>query len=234
MADWDAEDYVPNEGNFDSNRWEGEDEDDNDLGNWDDSEPEEEVKAPSPQVQEPPKKGGKKQLKQVLKEKEEKERLEREKRRAIEAAMTPEEKLAEKLRAQKLAEDSDFELTNEMFASKPVDPNEITLDNFKPTTKEDFRKMADMMTTKLANLESSPHYFFLLDTVMSKAMLTLIPEDLRKLSTSLNVLANEKTKQEKAKKGKKSSKAKLAGATKAATRHEVEDFSNYDEFDDFM
>ena len=62
-----------------------------------------------------PKKGGKKYMKQMLKEKEEKERLQREEKIAAQLAKTPEDLMREKMEAQKLAEESDFEFAQELL-----------------------------------------------------------------------------------------------------------------------
>ena len=51
----------------------------------------------------------------MLKEKEEKERLQREEKIAAQLAKTPEDLMREKMEAQKLAEESDFEFAQELL-----------------------------------------------------------------------------------------------------------------------
>jgi len=229
MDDWDSQNYTVKE------NWDDEDEQDDLKDNWDDEEEVAEEKPPAqvkPKIE--PKKGGKKYMKQMLKEKEEKERLQREEKIAAQLAKTPEDLMREKMEAQKLAEESDFEFAQELLSTKKtVETTAVTIDNFTPSTKEDFTKLVKMLTEKLSSLESSPHYFYLFDSLVSKAMVSVRAEDLKKVASSLNVLANEKTKLEKKKGGKKSTKAKLGGASKAG-RNDMYDDYQYDDMDDFM
>lgn len=238
MDSWDNDNFEPKPIVDVDDRWEGEDEDDDLKDNWDDEDEEEapkegdDVSAPAAPVA-PPKKGGKKYLKEKLREKEEEERKKREARAALEAAKTPEEKMREQLLAQKAAEESDFNLMNDMLSSIPIDPNAITLDSFKPRTKEDFTEYSKLLKTKLSSLESSPHYFYLLTEVMASAAVPLKTDELKKMATSLNAIATEKLKQEKSnKKGKKSTKAKLGGGMKNSDQ--LDDYSQYNDYDDFM
>lgn len=234
MDSWDNDNFEPKPVLDVDDRWEGEDEDDDLKDNWDDEDEEEAPKEVKP-APAPPKKGGKKYLKEKLKEKEEAERKKREEFAQMEAAKTPEEKMREQLLNQKLAEEADFEMMNEMLSSAPIDPNAITLDSFNPRTKEDFTEFGNLLKKKLSSLEESPHYFYLLDHVMASAAVPLKTEELKKMATSLNAIATEKIKQQKSKKGgKKSTKAKLGGGMKATRSDELDDFSQYNDYDDFM
>lgn len=92
-----------------------------------------------------------------------------------------------------------------------------------------------MLCEKITKFESTPHYNFLLETLFRNCCLSLDAESIKKIASSLNVLQNEKAKQERQKKGgKKTTKAKLVGGTKGASKDDMLDYSNYDEFDDFM
>ena len=62
------------------------------------------------------KKGGKKYLRQKLKEKEAQKLKEAEERRLKEENKTPEEKMADRLLAQKLAEESELEIVKGQFS----------------------------------------------------------------------------------------------------------------------
>lgn len=65
------------------------------------------------------KKKSSKRLEEKIAEKERKSREEAEARRMLqEANMTPEERIAEKLRRQKLVEESDFEMAKETFGKE--------------------------------------------------------------------------------------------------------------------
>nr|CAB3241697.1 eukaryotic translation initiation factor 3 subunit J-A-like [Phallusia mammillata] len=233
MDNWDDEDFEPKVPVV-SDKWEGEDADEDLKDNWDDDEEEDKPKEPEGPKQEP-KKGGKRYLAKRLKEKEEEQRLEAERRREEEAQKTPEEKMREKLLAQKLSEESDLEVTKEMFQAQAVEDEKQTLDNFKPRTKEDFNNFLKLLQEKFTTLESSPHYFYLMSNFISSAVVTLDTDQLKQLSSSINVLATEKLKQERQKKGgKKSTKAKLAGGTKGGRNDAIDDLSLYNDFDDFM
>jgi len=223
--------------NLNKDQWKGEDEDDV-MENWDDdSEEEKEKEAAKEAPKVAPKQGGKKYLKQLLKEKEEKEAKEQEARITELMNKTSEQKLADKLNAQKLAEDSDFMIAKEGFAGKENDSNVKTLDNFKPSTKADFKEMSEMMISKFASFEDSPHYSYVFETVVKQAMIALKAEDLRKLSTSISVLANEKQKLEKNQKKKKSKKPTLSTNKRniQAAVNTYDDYGGDDgDFDDFM
>ena len=52
-----------------------------------------------------------------------------------------------------------------------INADKLTLDSFQPRTKEDFTKYAKMLQDKLTTLENSPHYFYLLDTVLNSAII---------------------------------------------------------------
>jgi len=214
------------------NQWQGEDENSDLNDDWDASSDEEvkEVKAAPVHVK-------KKTARQLAKEKEEQEKKEREERAAKLAAQTPEEKLAEKLRLQKLAEDSDFGITQDMFGAGGDDAGRKTLDNFNPSTKNEFTEFIEMMASKFQKFENSPHYFYAVDAFVQKAMQSLNVDDLKKISKSMTILANEKQKLEKSagKKGKKATKAKLGGVSKASNKDVYNTYDDYDnEFDDFM
>ncbi|XP_067016766.1 eukaryotic translation initiation factor 3 subunit J-like isoform X2 [Acropora muricata] len=131
MADWDDEEFEPQDfGVKQSDKWEGEDEDDNDVKeNWDDEDEDDTKEKPEKTENEtdqatPQEKVKKRRtLKQVLKEKEEKANeeaplTEQEKQLQKEEEVKPlteEEQLAEKLKRQKLVEESDLELAKQAF-----------------------------------------------------------------------------------------------------------------------
>ncbi|GBN86899.1 hypothetical protein AVEN_158649-1 [Araneus ventricosus] len=118
-ADWENEDFEPVlKKPVVSDKWEGEDEDDDVKDNWDDEEEEgKEEKPDQNMVAVQPKK--KKSLAQIIAEKEEKKRKEvEEKMKLLEVnkkELTPEERLAHKLKQQKLQEEADLQLAKETF-----------------------------------------------------------------------------------------------------------------------
>lgn len=238
MADWEDEDFEPPAIDKPvvpaTDLWEGEDEEDDIKDNWDD---EDEEKKPEQKeaaaASGEPKKSKKKALSKKLKEKEEQAAKAAEaKRLAALAEKTPEEIMADKLLAQKLSEESDFEVAKDTFGVTSADLN--TIDKCDPRTKEDFINFEKLISEKFSKYESSPHYQSFLENVFRNACLCLDAESLKKLISSLNVLQNEKSKQERQKKGGKKTKAKLTGGTKGGGKDEIIDYSAYDDLDDFM
>lgn len=245
MAAWDDEDYEAAETpaavvSAGGDRWSGEDEDEDGLkDNWDDDEEEKDT-SNVPKTQ--PKK--KKTLADKIKEKEEAKReevLAKMAQAAAERELTPEEELEQKMRGQKMAEESDLELAMEAFGSTAdVVPGVKTIDNFVPKTKEEFAELSQMMVKKLSALEYKTDFNYFLETLVRDSCAGREPEDIKKISNTLTLLANEKQKLNKDKnKGKKK-----AGATKKNTLatgkgvgkagDDYYDDEYYAEYDDFM
>ncbi|KAL9987006.1 hypothetical protein ACROYT_G001240 [Oculina patagonica] len=251
MADWDDEDFEPQEfSTKQSDKWEGEDEDDNDVKeNWDDEDEDAEKKPASTQneTEAAPQAKVKKRktLKQVLQEKEEKARQnalikQEESKSTKETELTEEEKLEEKLRQQKLVEESDLEIAKQAFGVKD-DVGSKSIDDMNPSTKEEFVELSQLVVKKLSNYESSAEYVSFLEMLFRDLCASLDADDVKRLGSAINILSTEKLKAQKAKKGKKSvKKATLSGASaKAGRKEDLDAFGsgNYDygdEFDDFM
>ncbi|CAL1270739.1 unnamed protein product [Larinioides sclopetarius] len=125
-ADWENEDFEPVlKKTVITDKWEGEDEDDDVKDNWDDEEEEGKEEKPDqnthvsyfPVVAVQPKK--KKSLAHIIAEKEEKKRKEMEEKMKLlevnKKELTPEERVAHKLKQQKLQEEADLQLAKETF-----------------------------------------------------------------------------------------------------------------------
>nr|XP_037268492.1 eukaryotic translation initiation factor 3 subunit J-like isoform X1 [Rhipicephalus microplus] len=252
--DWEKEDYEPP--SFAKkpavgDRWEGEDEEDV-KDNWDDEDEEKEATPPAEAslTAVAPKK--KKPLSQIIQEKEERRRREAEEKRAREeqqrAALTPEEEQAEKLRRQRMQEEADLQLAKEAFVGPAGDPElggldplslvpglteSDGIDSLQPVTRDDFDNLRKALATKLTACERSPHYMGFLDDLLRDLSLNMEPEDVKRLSSSLNAVANEKVKQQKLKHKKKGSKK---GASLNVGKDDglvnLDDYGN--EYDDFM
>ncbi|XP_050044170.1 eukaryotic translation initiation factor 3 subunit J isoform X2 [Dermacentor andersoni] len=233
--DWEKEDYEPP--SFAKkpavgDRWEGEDEEDV-KDNWDDEEEEKEATPPAEASSTlvAPKK--KKPLSQIIQEKEERRRREAEEKRAREeqqrAALTPEEEQAEKLRRQRMQEEADLQLAKEAFGLTESDG----IDSLQPVTRDDFDNLRKALAAKLTACERSPHYVGFLDDLLRDLSLNMESEDVKRLSSSLNAVANEKVKQQKLKHKKKGAKK---GASLNVGKDDglvnLEDYGN--EYDDFM
>lgn len=244
MTSWDDEEYEPAEtttvvagagGGVD--RWSGEDEDEDGLkDNWDD---EEEEKDASNVPKSQPKK--KKTLAEKIAEKEAAKReevLAKMAQAEAERVLSPEEE-------RRRQEESDLELTKDAFGCDEeiteVPPGVKTIDNFAPKSKEEFAELASMIVAKLTTLEYKTDYNYFLETLVRDSCAGREPEDIKKISNTLTLLANEKQKLNKDKnKGKKK-----AGATKKNTlatgkgvgKAGYDDYDDYgydDDFGDFM
>ncbi|XP_060767702.1 eukaryotic translation initiation factor 3 subunit J-B [Neoarius graeffei] len=252
MADsdlWDADNFEPNEplkavaGLQD--RWEGEDEEDDVKDNWDDDDEEEQkVEEKKPEV----KVSQKKKLAAKIKEKEneggenEEELKKRLSESQVNSQLTPEEQAAEKVRLQKLQEESDMVLACEAFGVDTTTTNSASgIEAMCPSTKEDFVVFEKLLRDKVTQFEKSVHYSSFLESLFRELCISLEVDDLKKISSSLSVLLNEKQKQEKEKsKGtKKKKKTVLAGGgLKAKMKDEFDDYGNfegsYNDYEDFM
>lgn len=169
-----------------SEKWKEEETDDGDVkDNWDD-EDEEPRSEPSDSVPKPAaSKKSSKVLRQKIVEKEMKERR----------TMTTEEALADRLYRQKLQEESDLKLAKEAIgitdAAEAIDAAQLS-------SKEDFDKFRDKLVSKLRVVERSAYYSIFLESTMRDLCASLDVDDLKRISSSLTTLYNEKLKSQKA------------------------------------
>ncbi|XP_010876906.2 eukaryotic translation initiation factor 3 subunit J-B [Esox lucius] len=243
--DWDADnfesDVAPIKKAVVLDKWEGEDEDEDVKDNWDDEEEEKKVEAKKAEA----KISEKKKLSEKIKEKENRIRKKQEelkKKLAEDEELTPEQQLAEKLRVQKLQEEADLELAKEAFGiSVSSSSNNVAgIEAMCPSSKEDFTEFQRLLKEKILQFEKSVHYSSFLESLFRELCISLEVEDLKKISSSLTVLLNEKQKQEKANKGKKKKKgAVLGGGMKAKGKDDLADYGGFDggytqDYEDFM
>lgn len=213
-----------------NDKWEGEDEDEDVKDNWDDEEEEEKPSKETQDVTAPASKpstgGGKKRLAKRIAEKEAKLR---EKQETKLNSMTPDEILADKLARQRLQEESDFRLAVESLGiSSPASGG--TLDLNQLASKEDFDSFRKNLVEKLVPVEKSPHYVSFLETLCRELCASLDPEDIKRISSALSILSNEKIK---ASKGTKK-KPKKGAAIKVDWQETAYGDMSDDEYADFM
>jgi len=244
MASWDDEDFEPDMDTktitAGTDKWEGEDEDEDGLkDNWDDEDEEEDK--PKVEVVAKPKK--KKTLQEKIKEKEEKKRqeaLEREEERKLleeaERELTPEEKLAAKLEAQRLQEESDLQLAREAFGVTDPLPNGPSIDNMTVSNHQEFEELRSLLVKKLSSFERMKEYPLFLENLFRDLCTSVEHEDIKKISSALTSLAQEKQKAAKAAKGttKKSKKQTLKTGKGTKNDDYGGDDDYYNEYDDFM
>lgn len=235
-GEWDADNFEAKQPVV-SDKWEGEDEDDEVRDNWDDEDEadkkDETISAEASAVQIKKKKP----LKERLAEKEEKRKKDlEEKRKQEEEAkkqLTPKQLFEEKLRRQKIQEEADLALAVEAFGFGKEEPVVVgVLDGFEPKTKEDFDKFSQMLCEKITQFEKSPYYVPFMETFVCDVTLAVGPDDLKKLSSTLTALYNEKVKLQKSTKGKK--KTKKATLTIEKNILAVNEDNGFDDFDDYL
>ncbi|XP_076050307.1 eukaryotic translation initiation factor 3 subunit j isoform X2 [Oratosquilla oratoria] len=266
-VEWDEEDFEPRVVVAPklTDKWAGEDEEDDVKDNWDDEEEEgggggDENKTGNNNMPAPLKKK-KKKFSEIIAAKEAKEAEEAEKRRKEmeerEKSMTAEGKLAEKLRLQKIQEESDLQLASEFIGGEGEEVGEHTpplsheetpsrvqssvaedpspLDSYSLTTSESLKDFRTALIAKIRSvdrLEKRAIYLPFVEELIRDLCLNLEVEDVKKVTSSLNTLYNEKVKANKPVKGKKKSanKAKLNPGQGAITDDVANDFYDYDDF----
>lgn len=82
-------------------------------------------------------------------EKDEEERL---------ANMTPEEKIAEKLRLQKMQEEADLKIAMETLGITPTDLAQGGIDGMVPTNRAEFNELAQAISTKVSLFRSKDEF----------------------------------------------------------------------------
>ena len=146
----------------------------------------------------------------------------------------------ERERAAELA--ADLETAQELFASANIKSTngENDISTFRPHTKEEFDEFSKRLTTVITSVSSLPHYAMFVAGLVKAIAEPLGSEDVKKMTSGLTALGNEKLKAEKgtggkAKKGKKPTL--VVGAAKSvAPKFDTRDYGGGgdDDFDDFM
>ncbi|XP_044583073.1 eukaryotic translation initiation factor 3 subunit J [Cotesia glomerata] len=230
---WDADNIDAKlEMTLRSNKWEGEDEEEEVKDSWEDADEEEEKKDVEKPAEAPkPKAKPKKKVAEKIEERERKAREEAEKKaKEKEEAMTPEERRAEQLRRQKMAEEADLRLAMETFG---VAPDDVLI----PDTKEEFEQYAESLLHQINLYKSHAEYPTFAEDLISRIAVNLPSISLKKLGTAINNLAIEKQKLEKGDKGKKNKgkgKAKLKLEGDNTHLNEYDSYTYDDNYDDFM
>jgi len=112
-----------------------------------------------------------------------------------------------------------------------------SIDGIVPVSKEDYDSMRRLLVAKLTPNDKSVYYLPFLEELLRDLAANLEADDIKRLSTTLTTLANEKLKLVKAAKGGKKKKQGATirierdGGVSAAHGYE-DDFAN--EYEDFM
>lgn len=220
-------------------KWEGEDEDDNDVvSDWEESEEEEEKPKPAAAAPPPKKKGT---IKQKIAEKE---ALKAQQAAAGEEedvyneddVLDPREK-ARRDRERELAADLNnaADLLGAAALGGTSDKELDKIISFDPRTKDDFAEFSKKIINYIIKRhQNKPLYATFVEMHVRELAAPLKDVDVRKAASGLTTLANEKQKEQRDKAGgkKKKAAAKPAlGSTKASAKY---DTNAYDEaLDDF-
>jgi len=196
---WDADDYepptAPSKVVPSTDKWEGEDEDDDVKDAWDaDSEEEKSKEEPAPSDSAAAAKvSKKKKLRDKIALKEAAQAQDEE----DDSLKSPEDKLAEKLRRQKMEEDAQFALTRDMLGLKTG-----SIDAMVPETKEDFEAFGKLICEKIRMFSSSDHYNELLEATIKDIAIDLPVPSLKRVKIHVEGLHSTRLKEEKASKSK--------------------------------
>jgi len=242
MADWDADDFEPDTATptagvttIPSDKWDGEDEEDDIKDAWD-AESDEDNSEKSEEVK-PVKVKKKKTLAQKIAEKEEaaeQAMLEKMKMDQEELeANTPEGKLAEKMRLQKLTEENDLKIAQDMFGADAVGAVG-GIDAMNPETKEEFDDFSKAVLDKITSLESSELFQDFAEEFVRSLCMSLNVQTLKKCKTHVEAFHSAKLKEEKAATGKGKKGKNPLKSLKMDRDSTTNYYDGYNDMDDFM
>ncbi|KAH8275899.1 hypothetical protein KR018_012132, partial [Drosophila ironensis] len=158
---------------------------------------------------------------------EEQARLEEEEEAQRLANLSPEEKLAEKLRLQKIQQDSDLNHALDTFGvTSTRGDGGGALDAFNPDTKEEFNEFGAALSWKIAQYKESPHFPQFVEDLVRGLCVNLSAADIKKVKMNVESLHSEKLKMEKANAKKPAGK----GKGKATLRTENDAIDGYKKY----
>lgn len=201
--DWDADDFVPPPPVVTKEA---------PKGQWDDEDQEEEAKE------------------EVVKEVKPKVEKKKKKEEVVPAEQPLDDPVAEKLRQQRLVEESDYNNAKELFGTTSSSKEAKSLDDMLPKSEADFVQYAELLASKAVHFEKSYHYQALLKAFFRKATAGLSASDAKDVNAAMGVIANEKLKVEReAAAGKKKGALKKKPATVKLEKGPEDDFAAYND-----
>jgi translation initiation factor 3 subunit J len=185
----------------------------------------------------------------------EEKRQENMRRRALEDEMSSEEDEDEserRARLRKTEQDADLAHAEDLFGGGGVGPKRTVgavksvtladgedptkdldltaLDIFNPSTKADFLKLRETLVPLLTNNSKKAHYVLFLQEFTKQISKDLPADQIKKISSGLTTLSNEKMKEEKlAEKGGKKTKASLVATRDVSSKVDTAAYGDYDE-----
>jgi len=231
---WDEPDFEPPPPGpkIKSDRWEGEDEDENVKDNWDDDdEANDTSKSEGKSSGSKPLQPKKKTPRQLREEQKRKEAEERERAKRALQPKTADELLAERIAKQKILESSDLKLAEEIFAGAGGQIT-VSFESVKLETVHEFESFRRGLVDKLLAVSNSSHYALFVEDLLRDICAPIDIDDLRKIQASLNALYNEKNKKDKPANKKKGKKAPTIKVDNELSLREQPDA--YDDLDDII
>ncbi|KAG7394975.1 hypothetical protein PHYBOEH_004416 [Phytophthora boehmeriae] len=220
------------------------------AANWDDEEEEEEpvvVAKAEPAAPKGPLKP--KQLKKMkIKEIEEKQRLEIAMTKARLAAQADETDDQRKAREKASIEEADFEMAIDAFAGAPPKPAagatndaDEAISAMRLLSLADHEHLGDVVSSRLAT-SNSKYALECIKVILTKASVNLTADDMKEITTIVNVIKNEKiaAAKPKGKKKKQTGKQGYANVERnvgnggAGGKNYAGYEDTYDDYDDFM
>merc|ERR1711915_371891 len=137
---------------------------------------------------------------------QERERRRKEKEEALKA-MSPAEQLAEKIRIQKIKEESDLQIASELLGvTPPQNSEDISLDTIALKNSENLEKFRQKIVSKIREeerLEKRTFFISFIEDLVKDLCQNVEVDDVKRVSTVINTVYNEKVKASKQNKGKK-------------------------------
>ncbi|KAJ1928341.1 Translation initiation factor 3 subunit J component [Tieghemiomyces parasiticus] len=254
MSDWEKEEFdeiapivAPKK-----SQWEDEDLDETNIKeSWDDSNdsedeaPKEPASSGAPAAPTRKRKSVAQKIAEKIaqREKEEQERAERRAKGLPEVEEEAEDDIvARRQEARNRELTNDTENASDLFAGMTIKDQQFRDDlaSINPRTMDDFDKFRKLLVERVTSYKNQRYYSTFVEAFVRELCVPLNDMDVRKVSSTLSSMANDKQKAARdAAKGKKKSKKSAAQVQTAPVKSGLFDKTdyaneNYDDFDDFM
>jgi len=149
----------------------------------------------------------------------------------------PLDPIAQKIKNQKMVEESDYQHTQDIFLGfekkRTEQGGELDLDKIDPKTEAEFEQLAGELAAKLEIFSSHFQYVNFLKSLVKNLATSLTKvDDCRELSSAINVVINDKLTKAKGKGAKKKPTVAAPTATAGKKVNIKEDMQVYDDDDD--
>ena len=153
--------------------------------------------------------------------------------RTLVIIIVPSGKLAEKMRLQKLTEENDLKIAQDMFGADAVGAVG-GIDAMNPQTKEEFDDFSKVVLDKITSLEASEHFQDFAEEFVRNLCMSLNVQTLKKCKTHVEAFHSAKLKEEKAATGKGKKGKNPLKSLKMDRDSTTNYYDGYNDMDDFM